>query len=340
MDTVRSWASGMDLRRAAIVASRNAAWVGVVLVLLVAIAAAPSLYFPGNLENVVRQSAILGVVSVGQTFVLLGRGFDLSVGAVMGLTATVITQASGFHGRTAWLAFLLALAMGMLVGLVNGWLVVRRSVPPFIATLGMLIFISGVRLAYTKGAFSGTVPGNVRLLAIGQLGPLPVPLLIWVAVAAVAAFALYRTFAGRWLYAAGANPVTARLSGVPVGAVIAATFVVSGALAVVAGTLLTGYTGYVDQYLGTNAELDSITAAIIGGTSFAGGQGGVGGTIAGVVLLTLLVNLVVLLNFSVQLQLVVKGLVLVLAVALQGLRQRLEMGFVRSSVRRGTVSFG
>lgn len=315
-------------RRAAILASRHAAWVGVVVVLIVAAGAAPSLYQPGNLTNVLRQAAILGVVSVGQTLVLMGRGFDLSVGAVMGLTATVITQASGFHGRTAWLAFLLALAIGMLVGLVNGWLVVVRNVPPFVATLGMLIFISGVRLAYTRGAFSGTVPADVRLLAIGWLGPLPLPLLIWAGVAVLAALVLYRSFVGRWLYAAGGNPVTARLSGVPVGGVIVGTFVVSAALAVVAGTLLTGYTGYVDQYLGSNAELDSITAAIIGGTSFAGGQGGIGGTIAGVILLTLLVNLVVLLDLSVQLQLVVKGLVLVLAVALQGFRQRLETGMV------------
>lgn len=321
----RPWAlvaSTADRRRTAIWIGDHSAYLGVVLILVIAAFVSPSLYQPSNLSNLARQAAILGVVSIGQMLVLLGRGFDLSVGAVMGLTAMVVTQASGHQGDTAWLGFLVALAIGLLVGAVNGWLVVGRQVPPFIATLGMFILIEGLRLAYTKGSFSGTVPTNLRSLAIGWLGPLPIPLLIWGGAAAIAALGLTRSFFGRWLYAAGGNPVAARLSGVPVGPVVAATFVLCGGLAVVGGTLLTGYTGYVDRYLGSGAELDSITAAIIGGATFAGGQGSVAGTIAGVVLLTMLVNLVVLMNLNVQLQLVVKGVILILAVALQGLRLR------------------
>lgn len=289
------------------------------LVLVVGAVLAPSLYTPGNLSNVLLQGSILGVVTIGQTLVLLGRGFDLSVGAVMGLTATLVTEMVS-RGFGLGVAVLLALLTGVIIGLANGWLVVHREVPPFIATLGMLILVDGARAAYTHGATSGTAPGGLRAIAQANLGPLPVPVLIWLGLAGATAFVLYKFVAGRWLYAAGANPTTARLSGVPVAGTILGTYVLSALFAVVAGLLQAGYTGYVDQYLGSNAELDSITAALIGGVTFAGGEGGIWGPAVGALLLSVLVNLVVLLNLSDPVQSIVKGAVLITAVAFQGQR--------------------
>ena len=304
------------LRRLAGLLYTSPATTAIVLVLVLAAVKTPAFYKTSNLADNLRVASILGVVTLGQMVVLLGRGFDLSVGAVMGLSATIVTQGSDHLA----VAVLLASLGGLAVGAVNAALVVLRGVPPFIATLGTFILVGGLRLAYTKGATSGTVPKVLHEVALGNVGPIASPLIVWLVVAAVLVVVLHRTVAGQWLYAAGRNPRTARLSGVPVPAVVAATYLISGVLAVLAGILQAGYTGYVDQYLGNGAELDSITAAVIGGTSFAGGEGGVGGAVAGAFLLTILVNLVALLDLSTEMESIVKGAVLLVAVGVQALK--------------------
>lgn len=300
-----------------------------VVVLAVAAFLAPALYGTSNLGSVLRQASILGVVTVGQTVVLLGRGLDLSVGAVMGLSATVVTELTN-RGANLAAAIAVALVVSAGVGVVNGWLVVRRAVSPFIATLGTYILVGGLRLAYTQGATSGAAPSGLHTVALGSILGLPTSPLLWLAVAGAAALALRKTVAGRWLYAAGGNPRTARLSGIPVAWVVFSTYVVASLLAGLGGLLQAGYTGYVDQYLGSQAQLDSITAALIGGASFAGGKGGVWGPATGALLLTVLVNLVVLLNLSNASESIVKGAVLLAAVALQGVRVFRRAGGGRS----------
>lgn len=315
--------TGPDLpRRAALLASEYAAHVGVLLLLLVAATSVQALFRPANLDNVAKQAAILGLVSIGQTLVLLVRGLDLSVGAVVGLSAITVTQASGKGAAGVLLGFGLALAFGAAVGLVNGTLVTKRAVPPFIATLGMLIFVQGARLAYTRGQASGAVPGGVRSLTVDSLAGIPYPVIIWLGLNLIFGVVLYSTPYGRRLYAVGLNPEAARLSGIRVDLVIVSAYLASSLLSVVAGLLLASYIGYVDQFVGQGSDLDSIAAALVGGTSFRGGRGGLGGTLAGVVLITLMLNLIVIAGLSVQLQLVTKGAVLVGAVVLQGFRLR------------------
>lgn len=308
--------------RAALFASRYAAHVGVLVVLLVAATSVQSLFNSENLSNVAKDAAILGLVGIGQTLVLLVRGLDLSVGAVVGLSAITVTQASGEGAGGVLLGFGLALGFGAAVGLTNGILVTKRAVPPFVATLGMLIFIQGARLAYTRGEASGTVPGAVRALSVDTLAGVPYPVIIWLGLNAVFAVLLYATPYGRRVYAVGLNPEAARLSGVRVDLIVLSAFLASSLTSVVAGLLLASRIGYVDQFVGQGTDLDSIAAALIGGTSFAGGRGGLGGTIAGVVLLTLILNLIVIADLNIQLQLVTKGLVLIAAVVLQGVRLR------------------
>jgi ribose/xylose/arabinose/galactoside ABC-type transport system permease subunit len=302
-------------------ASRYAVYGFIAMALLVAAVVAPNMFSRGNLSTIAIQAATLGVVTLGQMMVLLVRGIDLSVGAVMAIGAILVVETQG--GRSVGLAFLLALALALAIGLVNGLLVAKRKVPPFVATLGMLILVEGARLAYTKGQASGLVPDILRVFNTSRIGFLPLGALGWIGLALGVALVLRRTSLGRMIYATGSNPQAARLSGVPVDRVVMAMFLASSVLALLAGLLLSGFIGYVDQHLAAGYNLNSITAAVIGGTSFAGGRGTVSGTIAGVILVTILVSLVVAAGLPVELQFVLQGVVLIAAVALQGLRTRI-----------------
>jgi ribose/xylose/arabinose/galactoside ABC-type transport system permease subunit len=307
---------------------RYGIFAALLLLLLAAAVFAPEFFGPSNLANVLRTASVLGIVAIGQTFVILGAGIDLSVGAVMGAAMIIAAQLTGGQDQLAVPAFVLALAMGAGVGLLNGLLVTGRNVPPFVATLAMLVLVEGARLAYTRGIPSGGIPPLLRvlgrdsleLLPLPLLGPIslrvPISLLVMIAVAVVAGLMLYRTPFGRALYATGGNREAARLSGIPVERVVTTTYVMCGCLAALGGLLLSGYVGYVDRYLGRGFDLDSIAAVVVGGTSFAGGRGGIGGTIAGVLLVTSLLNMVLILNLTAELQPVVKGLAIVGAVAL------------------------
>jgi ribose/xylose/arabinose/galactoside ABC-type transport system permease subunit len=291
------------------------------LVVLVAAAAfVPKFYEPGNLTTVAVQAALLGIVAVGQMLVLLVAGLDLSVNAVLGLGAViVISNQQGFSPLTLLAAIVIAVA----VGLTNGLLVAWRKVPPFIATFGMLIFVGGARLAYTHGQASGNVPAWLRVAGIGQIGPLPNATLTWIVILSLTGGVLLFTRYGRWIYAVGANYEAARYAGVPTREVVVACYVACSVLALVAGLVLSGYIGYVDQRLGTDFNVNSIAAAIVGGTTFSGGRGNPIGTAAGAILLSILLDLVVVAGIAINWQLAVQGVVLVLATAIQGMRGHL-----------------
>ncbi len=284
--------------------------------LLVALVFARPFFQPHNLSDVLLTASILGIVAIGQTYVILGAGIDLSVGAVM--SAAMIAAAAVTKGQDARVlpAFLVALLIGVVVGSINGFLITQRNVPPFAATLGMTVLVQGVQFAYTRGIPSGSIPPFLQLLGGGGGQVIPIPLIIVIGVASVAAIALYQTSFGRGLYATGSNREAARLSGIPVSRVTITTYIVSGVLAALAGLLLSGYIGYVDRYVGQGYDLDSIAAVVMGGVSFAGGRGGLGGPLAGALLVTALLNIVLILGLSQQVQDVVKGLAIVAAVAL------------------------
>ncbi len=306
--------------RAVDLTGRWAAPVASAAVLLGAALFVPKFYEPGNLTVVAIQAAVLGIVAVGQMLVLLVAGLDLSVNAVLGLGAViVISNQQGFSVLTLVEAVLIAIG----VGLVNGLLVAWRKVPPFIATFGMLIFIGGARLAYTHGQASGNVPAWLRVIGIGQIGPLPNALLTWILILLVAGGILLFTRYGRFVYAVGANYEAARYAGVPTREVVVACYVACSVLALIAGLVLSGYIGYVDQRLGTDFNVNSIAAAIVGGTTFSGGRGNVLGTAAGAILLSILLDLVVVAGIPINWQLAVQGTVLVAATAIQGMRGHL-----------------
>lgn len=291
-------------------------------ILVAALVLARPFYDPSNLGNLAEQITVLGLVTAGQFLVLLVGGLDLSVGAVMGITAVILSR-PGAQTTAGFIALLVvALAVGAVVGLVNGLLVVKRGVPAFIVTLGMFVLLGGARLAYTGGEFSGTVSPPVRSLATGYLGPIPVAVLFLLTVYAALTYVLYFTPYGRRVYATGTSRDAAWLSGISTGRVVVSSFVLCSVLAVLAGWALTAYVGYVDQSLGSGAELDSIAAALIGGASFIGGQGRLVGALSGALLVSILVNLVVVLGLDIQWQEIVKAAVVLIAVALGALFRR------------------
>jgi len=306
--------------RAVDLAGQWAAPVASGLVLLIAALFVPKFYEPGNLTTVAIQASVLGIVAVGQMLVLLVAGLDLSVNAVLGLGAViVISNQQGFSVLTV----LEALGIAVGVGLANGLLVAWRKVPPFIATFGMLIFVGGARLAYTHGQASGNVPAWLRVVGIGQLGPVPNAALVWILILLLVGSILLYTRYGRYIYAVGANSEAARYAGVPTREVVVACYVACSVLALVGGLVLSGYIGYVDQRLGTDFNVNSIASAIVGGTTFSGGRGNPLGTAAGAILLSILLDLVVVAGIPINWQLAVQGVVLVLATAIQGMRGHL-----------------
>jgi ribose/xylose/arabinose/galactoside ABC-type transport system permease subunit len=299
-------------------------FVALALLILISAVISPAFFKPSNILNVLRAAAVLGIVSIGQTYVILGGGIDLSVGATMGTVAIAISEITRGTNENVGMGILACLLIGIVIGVANGLLITKRNIPPFVTTLGMLIFVEGARMAYTQGIISGRPAPFIRNLA-AIYGWFPVPVFILVVLLFLAGILLYRTPFGRKLYAVGGNRLAAQFSGINVDRIIISTYVISGLFAAIAGLVLSGYIGYADRYLGRGFDLDSIGATIVGGTSFAGGRGGIGGTIAGVLLITALFNIVLILNLPVEFQLIVKGAVIILAVLMY------------SSIRKPTV---
>lgn len=306
-----------SLARVGSMAAERGVFVALAALLAFAAVWAPNFYDPTNLQNTLRRASILGLVAIGQTIVLMVRGVDLSVGAMIALAAVGLTAGVG-----PWPGLGLVLLIALTVGSVNAWLVVRRQVPPFVATFGMLILLEGVRLIWTRGSASGSAPAGLVTFARGDLGPVPVPVVVWLLVSLVAAAAVHRSAPGRRLMLTGANERMAGLTGVGVGRIKLVAYLTSALLAVVSGVLLTGYTGYVDRFIGQGADLDSVTAALLGGARFGGGEGSFAGTAAGALLLSALFTVIIVLGLRPELQLIAKGLVLIGALAIQTGKRR------------------
>lgn len=292
-------------------------YVALALVLLAAALVSPDFFKTRNLLNVLRQASAIGILAIGQTVVIIGGGIDLSVAAVTQLVGVTIAEFAKGEDSRLWFAIPLSLAMALGIGLGNGFLVAIRRVQPFIATLFVGVLVTGLRLMVTRATPSGILPPAIKTFGGGSLGPVPNAVLCFAGVASTMGFILQRTTFGRRIFAVGGNPRAVELSGVHVNRVVIASYVICALLAAVAGMVLVGYLGYADQEIGTGYDLDSIAAAVVGGTILGGGIGSVSGTVAGIILMTSLLNIVLLLNLNVQYQLIIRGLVILAAMALQ-----------------------
>jgi ribose/xylose/arabinose/galactoside ABC-type transport system permease subunit len=299
--------------------SRHALAVFLILALIVGGIVSPTFLSKSNVSNLVLQWSPLGIVVVGQTFVILVRGLDLSVASVMATAAVIATS---FHGRNSDVPGVIAvsLAIALAVGLLNGILVTKRNVSPFLATLATMILLQGFRFAYTQGAPSGNVPPLFRVLGSGNLYGVPYNFMILAVVGLVFYIVLAKSKFGRRIYIVGGSPVAATLVGINADRVTIAAYVISALLAGIAGLILSGYVGLVDNWVGQGFELDSIVAAVIGGVALSGGRGTLPGALIGAAVIVLIGNEVLMFGLPVQIQIIVKGLVIVLAAALYSRR--------------------
>jgi len=290
-------------------------YIFLVLLFVTASLVSPQFLKPQNLKDILNQAAALGMVAIGQTFVILigGGGLDLSVASVMATVSVIVAHNTRGQDVLFLPVALVCLLFGLLVGLANGLLVTKRKVQPFMATLGVMIIIQGLRFLYTGGAPKGGFPPILRFLGTGDIGPIPTSIFSLAVITAVAVIVLNKTTFGRQVYAIGGNIETSYLSGYRIDLVITAVYMISGFCAAIAGLYLAGYIGISDNWVGKGYELDSIAAVVMGGTSFAGGRGGVMGTIVGVLIIIMLYNLVLLLHLPVQVQYIVKGSIIILA---------------------------
>jgi ribose transport system permease protein len=270
-----------------------------------------------NVSNVLRQNSMLGLVALGMTFVILTGGIDLSVGSLVAV-AGVIAALLASRG-TLW-AVAAAVAFSALLGLINGLVIAKARIQPFIATLAMMIAARGLALVYTgeQSVRAETAVGGFSWLGRGAIGFLPVPVLILIIAYAAGWIVLNHTRFGRHVYSVGDNEEAARLMGLNVNRVTIRVYTLSGALAGLAGVILASRLGTGQPVAGTGWELDAIAAVVVGGTLLTGGQGGVGSTLVGVLLLGVIFNLFNLEGtVSPWWQLVLRGLILLMVVIIQ-----------------------
>ena len=277
--------------------------------------------------------SITAFLAIGMTFVIISGGIDLSVGSIMGLTGMIIgalidvgipLQIFGvvIYLHT-WFLVLLGIAIGAVIGAVNGFVITKMKVAPFIATLGMLYIARGFALLSNNGSTFPFLNGQAALgntgfpwLGGGTILHLAVPIWLLIIVGVIAAFVARRTPFGRYVFAVGGNERAAGLSGVRVNSIRFVVYVISGALAALSGMVVTSQLVAAQPATGTSYELNAIAAAVLGGTSLMGGKGSIGGTIIGAFVIGVLADGLVMLGVSDFWQQVIKGLVIIIAVAI------------------------
>lgn len=288
-----------------------------VLIVLILICSICSEYFftAANLLNVIRQVSISGILSIGMTIVLLTGGIDLSVGCVMAMVTVLIAT---FADVNPIFIVLIAIAGGIVCGLINGSFIAKLGVPAFIVTLGMMEVLDGVALMISKGSPISKAPAALTFLGRGRIGGIfPVQAVVFIVVCIFAVIILKKTKLGRHIYAIGGNAEASRLCGINVHKVMIAVYVISGILAGLCGILMETQLGMGKSGVGDGYEMDAITAAVIGGTSLRGGVGTVGGTVIGALIIGILSNFLNLMNVSSYNQTIIKGAIVVIAAAVQ-----------------------
>nr|WP_254450410.1 ABC transporter permease [Cohnella herbarum] len=269
-----------------------------------------------NLMNVLRQVSINGILAIGMTFIILTAGIDLSIGSLMAVAAVIATSIVAHDPGAVGLALIAGVAASGILGGVSGTMSAKLNVAPFVATLAMMTIARGIALIYTNGRPIVVSSEPFKFLGQGYIGPLPVPVIIFVAVAAIMGVVLYKTKFGRYVYAIGGNENASKISGIRVGRIKIWVYVINGFLAGLAGILLSSRISSGQPNSGMGYELDAIAAVVIGGTSLFGGRGSLLGTIVGVLIIGIINNGLNLMDVSSYWQQIIKGLIIAGAVIL------------------------
>lgn len=288
----------------------------------------PRFLDPTNLFNVMRQISITGLMALGMTFVILTAGIDLSVGSILAVSGMVAAAvAKGSMGNTlslgeedaignAWYwALFASVAVGIFCGLVQGLAITSLKVPPFVVTLGGLSIFRGLTLWFSNGGPISGFDSDYRWWGQGLIGPVPVPVMLFLFAALICHIVLRYTRYGRHVYSVGGNPEAARLSGLAVDRILLSVYGIVGFFSGLAGFVLSARLNSAEAVAGIGYELTVIASVVIGGTSLFGGAGSIAGTVVGATLIGVLVNGLVLNNVSSYIQSVIIGLIIISAVA-------------------------
>lgn len=275
-----------------------------------------------NIFNVLRQISTNLFLACGMTMVIILGGIDLSVGSIIALSGCVSAGCVARYSIPLPVALLIGLAIGLLVGMFNGFVISKTTIPAFIVTLATMNIAKGLAYVYTGGSPVRVMSEEWRFIGAGYIGIIPTPVVILLFVLLITAIIMNRTKMGRHMYAVGGNPQAAKFSGVKVAKVKFFVHAFSGLMAGLAGIVLASRMYSGQPTAGEGAEMDAIAAVVVGGTSMAGGSGKIGGTIIGGLIIGVLNNGLNLLNVNSFWQYVVKGIVILLAVFIDYVRNK------------------
>ncbi len=293
---------------------------GIYLLLLATIAvflgATQGSVSPSHLLNIARTAAPLGIAAMGQTIVLVAGGLDLSVGATMSMVNLI--AASVMNGDVNRIAPAVAISLGLclVIGLVNGIMITKFKMQPFLVTMAMGIIIQGGYYLYTQGIARGSIADEMRFISSGWIGDIPVAVIIWIVIWIFLSVILKKTIYGRKLYLTGANPSASRLSGFHADWITISAYVVCAFLAGLAGLMLSAYIGVASVDIGLDYTLNTVASSVIGGAAFTGGIGSLEGTFPGVLIMTILQSLMTILGISEAGKFICQGAVIAVMVAI------------------------
>jgi len=301
-------------------------FVVVILFLLIVLfgAASPKSFLTfSNMFTVVRQSSIMGIATVGLLFVMVAGGIDLSIGSVVSMESILAAVLIARVGMSLFPSYLISLVVSTAVGILTGFIVIKTGIFPMIGTLAMQIILQGIAYLVCGGMPVSGLPAVAKVIGQGYVGPVPIPALLFVIVIIAASIVLNRTYLGRHFYAVGSNEEAARLSGINTGKLKVATYGIAGFLSGLAGLIMLGRVSSGQPTAGRNMEMDCLTAAVIGGVSLTGGEGKISTAVCGVLIIGVLTNGMTILNISEYNQQVIRGLIFLGAVCLDGIQKKL-----------------
>ncbi len=287
--------------------------IGFIVLVVLASVLSPSFLQPTNLFNILRQVSSNCIIAVGMTFVILTGGIDLSVGSIVALASVLVALAQNY-GMNSFVTVIIGLGTGAFCGLFNGFIIVNRKLQPFIVTLATMTIARGFAYIISGGRPIMGISDNFRVIATSYIGPLPIPAVYMIVIIVLSYIVLTRTYWGRAYFAIGGNEEAARLSGTRVDLYKSLAYVLSGTLCGFVAITVVARVTVGEPIIGQGWELDAIAAVVIGGTSLSGGVGGVIGTLIGALILGVLSNIFNLLNISAYVQMVFKGIIILVAV--------------------------
>jgi ribose transport system permease protein len=304
--------------------TQNTAWVFLVILCIILSIFLPTFATAKNILNILQQSSFLGIVATGLTFAILSGSFDLSVGTTMGLATVIVLKMQPRDAYSTFIAVLVAILVGLLIGMVNGFVVGKIGTSSVITTMGTMYVILGITLIYSKGRHVGVTDmyGWFSFLGTGNIGKFPVPIFIFLLTVIIFQCVLSLTAFGRYVYATGGNLQGSIFSGIDTGLVKLKAYMISSLLATISGIIMAARITTVMPTYAFGYEFDVLTAVMLGGASLFGGKGSIFATVGGVFLLGVISNSMTLIRFPFELQLTVKGFIMILVISINMFVQR------------------